>query len=317
MDSIAVCIIDRFDGHGDSAPALERLSSSWNVQRLLPDQVENIRSETQVIFVRAAYFGDLAGPIQRLHDLQWVHVAIAGTEHLPKNQLTERGVSLTNSAGVLDDAIGEFVAASVLLWSKGLLRSMNDSAKGQLVHREPMGNEELRVLVVGAGGIGSASARTLRTLGVSRLAGVRRDPTALDPVFDEHVPGSHLASRVSDFNVIVASLPSSSATANMLSSQVIGRFADPWVFVNVGRGASVDHDALTEALRRNPQSAAVLDVTEPEPLPPGHPLWHLPNAVISPHMAGDTTGRHDRYALLFEENLHRFSRGEPLLNRLI
>lgn len=317
MRSMRVCVIDRADGKGADTPALERLCAQWQVQRLLPDELDEIHPDTRAIFVRAAYFGDLENTVRHLTDLKWIHVAIAGTEHLPTELLREHGVALTNSAGVLDQAIGEFVAASILMWSKGLLRSVRDAQDELLTHREPMGNDELRVLIIGAGGIGGAAARGLRQIGVAHLAGVRRDPSALDPVFDEHVSATDLVKRVGDFNVVVASLPATSATVNMISREVLESLARRVVFVNVGRGTSVDHDALVDVLRRAPESAAVLDVTDPEPLPPGHPLWHLPNSVISPHMAGDTRSRHERYALLFEENLGRFSRGEALTNRVV
>lgn len=317
VKNLPVCIIDRADGKGADAPALERLRTREDVQRILPHQLDEIRPETRAIYVRAAYFGDLAEPVRRLTELSWIHVAIAGTEHLPAQLLRAHDVMLTNSAGVLDEAMGEFVAASVLMWSKGLLRSVRDTGEEALVHREPLGNEELEALVIGAGGIGGASARALRRLGASHIAGVRRDPDALDPAFDEHVVAADLVKRVSDFNVVVASLPATVATANMINREVLESLASPSVFVNVGRGASVDHDALVDVLRASPASAAVLDVTDPEPLPSGHPLWSLPNAVISPHMAGDTRSRHERYALLFERNLERFSRGEALLNRVV
>lgn len=309
--------MDRLDGKGHHVPPLQRVSSSFDVQRISPHDVHAIRPDTEVLFIRAAYFGELGDVVRRLPRLRWIHISMAGTDHLPKKVLQEEGVALTNSAGVLDQAIGEYVAGSVLLWSKGLLRSAHDTSQELRVHREPLSNDQLRVLVVGAGGIGTAAARMLRSMGVAHLAGVRRDPTALDPVFDEYVDGSALPSDVGNFNVLVASLPSSSATANMFSSSVIAGFADPCVFVNVGRGASVDHHALAIMLSEHTRSAAILDVTEPEPLPSGHPLWGLPNLVISPHMAGDTPDRHERYALLFEDNLDRFSRGEPLLNRVI
>ncbi|GAA4510827.1 NAD(P)-dependent oxidoreductase [Brevibacterium yomogidense] len=312
-----ICVIDRVDGKGHDVAPLQRVSSSFDVQRISPHHVHDIRPNTEVLFIRAAYFGELGEVARRLPRLRWIHISMAGTEHLPKKVFRERGIILTNSAGVLDQAIGEYVAGSVLLWSKGLLRSAHDTSQALRVHREPLSNDQLRVLVVGAGGIGTAAARMLRGMGVAHLAGARRDPAALDPVFDEYVDSNALLSHVGNFNVLVASLPSSPATANMFSSTVIAGFADPCVFVNVGRGASVDHHALARMLSKHTRSAAVLDVTEPEPLPSGHPLWGLPNLVISPHMAGDTPDRHERYALLFEANLGRFSQGEPLLNRVI
>ena len=317
VHNVPICIIDRADGRGAETAALDRLCAQLDVQRILPHQLGEIRPETRAIYVRAAYFGDLEEPLRQLSELSWIHVAIAGTEHLPTELFRERGVALTNSAGVLDDAIGDFVVASVLMWSKGLLQSVRDTEEEVLNHREPIGNDELRVLIVGAGGIGGATARAFRQLGVPHIAGVRRDPAALDSVFDEHVPTVDLAKRVGDFNVVIASLPATAATANLISREVLESFGHPGVFVNVGRGTSVDHAALVDMLRAAPESAAVLDVTEPEPLPSGHPLWRLPNSVISPHMAGDTLSRHERYALLFEANLERFSRGEALLNQVV
>lgn len=316
---VPICLIDRSDGAGDDAVALalSDLMRAHPVQRVLPDGLGEVRTDTRALFVRAAYFGDLEDLVERLPELAWIHVAIAGTEHLPRELLGGRNIALTNSAGVLDRAIGEFVAASVLMWSKGLLRSARDTPQEVTSHREPISNDEVRALIVGAGGIGKASAKVLRSIGVGHIAGVRRnlDVTAGD--FDEMITPDRLLERISDFNVVVASLPGMPQTAKLIDADVLEAMAHPSVFVNVGRGSTVDHEALTKMLVRHSESVAVLDVTDPEPLPSGHALWNLPNLVVSPHMAGDTSTRHDRYARLFRENVDRFIHGHDLLNRVL
>lgn len=314
---VPVCIIDRDDGEGHDARTLKKLELVSNVQRIFPGELKSIRAETKALFVRAAYFADLEEFVACLPDLSWIHVAIAGTEHLPKEFLKHKNIVLTNSSGVLDAAIGEFVVASVLMWSKALLESARNTPREVLAHRDVIANEELQVLVVGAGGLGSAAAQALRSVGVKRIEGVRRSKIAFSPTFDNMIRPQDLAKRVRDFNVVVASLPSTPETESLINAEVLEAMTHPSVFVNVGRGASVDHHALATMLGNHPESAAILDVTDPEPLPAGHRLWRLPNVAVSPHMAGDTGSRHENYARLFEENLSRFSRGEGLINRVL
>ncbi|WP_437807483.1 NAD(P)-dependent oxidoreductase [Sorangium sp. So ce1078] len=116
---------------------------------------------------------------------------------------------------------------------------------------------------------------------------------------------------------VVSSLPEAESTRRLVSRSLLARMRpDAWFF-NIGRGATVDQAALLEALEARRLAGAYLDVTDPEPLPPEHPLWRAPGCFITPHAAG---GRREEPAALVEHflaNLRRFERGEPLLDRVI
>ncbi|WP_051298098.1 D-2-hydroxyacid dehydrogenase [Brevibacterium album] len=314
MGDVRVCIIDRPDRAG--AQALAAVAGECRAQVLLPEELEHIDPATEAVFVRAGYWNDVDRLLDLTPRLRWVHIAMAGVDHLLTDRLRASSVVLTNSRGVLDSAIAEFVAAAVLLWSKGLLVSANDNRAGRFRYREPLGNEELTTLVVGAGGIGSACARALRALGAPLVHGVRRSERTQDPAFDSGITFEEAASRLGGYRAVVAALPADRTTEGLLDAAFLAGLGPETVFVNVGRGRTVDNVALARAMADRPGSAAVLDVTEPEPLPEGHPLLACENVVISPHMSGDTRKRHERYAALFLENLARFEAGEPLVNEV-
>ena len=115
-------------------------------------------------------------------------------------------------------------------------------------------------------------------------------------------------------DVIVNSLPLTPATENLIDDSFFDRTKPTAFFINIGRGRTVDTEALTTALRAGRIAGAGLDVTEPEPLPPDHALWGMPNVIITPHIGGDSDAHMERMWLLFRENLRRFVEGEPLLS---
>lgn len=311
---VKLCVIDRTDGADD--PRIGQLESRCRLQRILPDQLPEILPDTEVAFVRAGYWKEIDRLLDLAPGLRWVHVTMAGVEHLMTEKLAASEVVLTNSQGVLDAAIADFTVAAVLMWSKGLVRSAYDTRQRRADYREPLGNEELTALIIGAGGIGTACARALKHIGVPMVAGVRRSSRPLDPVFGEALQFADLPEVIGGYSVVVAALPATAETTGMLNAALLDALAPKSVFVNVGRGVTADNVALARAMYARPEAAAILDVTDPEPLPADHPLWDCPNVVISPHMSGDTTDRHAKFTDLFLENLCRYEAGQGLLNRI-
>lgn len=315
-----VAIIDRSDGAdsqllNDIPAALNGGRQAIEVQRLLPVQLADLDPGTDVVFVREGYWNEIDRLLATAPELSWIHVNMTGVDHLPVNRLNRAGVRLTTCRGVLDRAIAEFVLGGVLLWSKGLLRFLADTHDRVTVYREPRANDELRTLIIGSGNIGSECARTLRHAGFDWITGVRRR-IAPSPEFDEVHGPADLGRLLAANDVVIACLPANDDTKGMIGRAELRGLKDSSVFINVGRGSTVDNAALAEAMLARPDAAAVLDVTEPEPLPPDHPLWECTNVVISPHMSGDTAGRHDAFAALFIENLQRYCCGRDLLNQV-
>src|SRR5699024_6784255 len=316
-----VAVIDRPDGadskHLDDIPSsLDDLQKAVEVQRLLPNQLSHIDSDTEVVFVRAGYWNEADLLLQLAPNVSWIHVNMTGVEHLPVSRMVRAGVKLTTCRGVLDRARSGFVLASVLLWSKGVLQSVIDTHRRKTVYRELKANGELTALIIGSGSIGSACAHTMRQAGLSRITGIRRRPEPI-PEFDEVCGPEDLQRLIGENDVVVACLPATDETRGIIGRPELEQARDESVFVNVGRGSTVDHIALAEIMLARPGAVAVLDVTDPEPLPENHPIWERENVVISPHMSGDTASRHDAFALLFIDNLRRYSSGEELRNQVV
>lgn len=315
---VRACVIDREDGAG--AQYLERPAAERGLQVLTPPQLADIHPDTEAVYVRASYWTDIDELLRLAPKLKWVQLSMVGYDRLLTPAFRESGVTLTNARGVLDDAIAEFVVGGTLLWSKGLLTSTLDSRAHSSHYRQLLGNAELRALVLGAGSIGSAVARHLRGIGVPRVDGVRRtvppDAEVAAGPFDRVLTFAQLGQVVdiADYSVVVAVLPSSPTTRGIIDSALLDGLSERVVFINVGRGDTVDNIALARVMAQRPGSAAVLDVTAPEPLPEDHPLFAQPNVVISPHMSGDTRDRHRGFAELFLDNLARYTAGEPLRN---
>lgn len=309
-----ISVLDR-PGGADSE-VLRRFGEETPLRRLLPSEVEDLDPATEVLLIRGGFWSDLERLLELAPGLKWIHVNMAGVDHLDLELLNRRGVILTNSSGVLDRPIAEFVLGAALLWAKGLHRSVLETQRGEWCPREPLLHASLSVLVVGAGGIGTRCAELFKLAGFGRVAGARRSERPLGPEFDERVEMERLGEALPEFDVVVSCLPAAAGTANIFDAETIRRFRERMVFINVGRGVVLDHEALAALLLRRPEMLAVLDVTEPEPLPPGHPLRQRENLVISPHMAGETVERHDNFSRLFIDNLRRYTAGQPMRNQL-
>ena len=224
-------------------------------------------------------------------------------------ELLPDGVTLCNARGVHDDATAEHAVG--LAWAS--LRRVPEAVRGHghwsRRAEEPRALAGSRVLVLGYGSIGRALAE--------RLLAHRAEVTAVatTPREDDRVGAVHgiddLPSLLPDQHVVVLLLPLNDATRGFVGPDLLARLPDGALVVNVARGGVLDTDAvLAEAGRLR----FALDVTDPEPLPDGHPLWDAPNVLITPHVAGGTTAMLPRAADLVRDQLRRYVAGEPLRN---
>jgi phosphoglycerate dehydrogenase-like enzyme len=163
------------------------------------------------------------------------------------------------------------------------------------------------------GGIGEQVALRAKAFDMRVLATVRT-PRERPACVDRLETGERLDSLLPEADFLVICLPLTAATRGLFDAHRLGLLPRGAFLVNIARGALVDTEALTEALRSGQLSGAGLDVTEPEPLPPGHPLWSLPGVFLTPHVASRAELTLERRWVLQKENLRRFAHGEALLN---
>lgn len=254
--------------------------------------------------------------------LRWIHSATAGVGSLLTPELLERRLLLTNSAGVHAQPIAEYVLAGVLHFLRGLDTAVRLQAESRW-DREPFVGAghtarevgECRVLVLGAGGIGSAVARALSGLG-ARCTGIRRRPELGVPAGFERVVGMEaLDAELPAADVLVLAAPLTERTRQVITASRLDSLPRGAILVNVARGALVDERALAERLEAGTLRGAVLDVFQEEPLESDSPLWGLSRALVTPHVSGVSPRRFwEREIVLILDNWLRYQTGEPLRN---
>lgn len=271
-------------------------------------------ARADVLFVWDFRWRGLATILPRMAALRWVHAASAGVDHLLGPHLVDGDIRVTNSTGVYEGAIAEYVLALILDHVKGLDETRRAQAAHRWAYRETRSLDELHVVIVGAGRIGTAIASLVQHLGVT-VTGIRRNPgAATDGPYREILGVDALSGAVKEADVVVVATPASTSTKGLIDAAVLGSMPPHAMLINVGRGAAVDTEALVSALIRGEIAGAALDVFDTEPLPESSPLWDVPNLLISPHMSGDVTGWDMSVAAIFVDNAARFIEGRPLLS---
>jgi phosphoglycerate dehydrogenase-like enzyme len=229
--------------------------------------------------------------------------AFAGTEHLPLDALDQRGIGVTNAAGVHAPNMGEYVLGALL----GHVRSFREAYQRQeRAEWRPCEVRELAgstVAVVGLGHIGRAVVERLHAFGVETV-GVRASPEKGGPTDTVRGPDG-LHDALARAAAVVLACPLTDATRGLIGGDEFDTMRADALLVNVARGPVVDTDALVDALRADRIGGATLDVTDPEPLPPEHPLWDFQNVQITPHNAGNTPNYYERLADIVAGNVDR------------
>jgi len=258
-----------------------------------------------------------------LPKLKWVHLTSAGYERYDRADLRDafksRGTILTNSSSVYDEPCAEHAFAMML----ALARRLPDAWERQRTdHAWPAAairaNCRLMVgqtvLILGYGAIARRLIELISPMRMKVMA-IRRTPSG-----KEMVP-TYAESKIEEYlpqaDHVVNVLPGGNSTANFMNAHRLSLMQRDAIFYNIGRGSTVDQEALVAALREKRIGGAYLDVTVREPLPPEHPLWAIPNCYITPHTAGGHQDEFERLMRHFLENLGRFERTEPLLDRVI
>ena len=263
-----------------------------------------------VLYIWDHRFSDLQPLLRRADELRWVHAASVGVNRLICPELSS--VTLTNSRGVFDTSIAEWVLAAVLAHVKGLGDSWALQREGTWKYRLTGRLAGTRAAVVGTGSIGRTIARRLVSLDVD-VTMVGRTP-GQDNDFGPIRSSDELATVAADVDLLILAVPLTPATTGLVDAEVLTALGSRGFVVNVGRGPTIVESDLVDALRSGGIAGAALDVFEVEPLPADSPLWSMPNALVSPHMSGDYAGFEVDMMKVFTDNLERWRRGEPLHN---
>ena len=219
--------------------------------------------------------------------LEWIQLNSAGYDAYMKSDVLKKETLLTCATGAYGLAVSEGMMTMTLM----LCRKMDLYAKNQMTHTWQGEGKITSIygsttLIIGMGDIGSAYARHMKAMG-SYVIGIKRDISNKPDYVDELHTMDDLDELLKIADIVGMALPSAPATYHLMDERRLGLMKQGSYLINAGRGDAVDMDALNKVLRIGTSLAGcALDVTEPEPLPPDHPLWDAPRTIITPHIAG-------------------------------
>lgn len=262
------------------------------------------------------YYSRLISPeaLSVATELKWFQSSVAGMDGFWFSELRQSAVTITNTRGIYSDVISDHLFGFILCFARGLhqfarLRRWEKTA----VPFTHLGGATLGV--VGLGGIGLAVAVRGRTSGM-RIIGLDPAPKGKPAYIEKVYPPEQLHTMLAECDFVAICVPHTSETEHLIDAAALDAMKDSAVILNVGRGKVISLDALTAALQAGTIGGAGLDVYEQEPLPDDHPLWHLDNTILTPHVAGRSSYPYQeaRRMDLLVNNMKRYLAGEQLLN---
>lgn len=242
--------------------------------------------------------------LARMPRLRVIQTLSAGVDWLLPKVPPE--VTLCDASGTRNGAVAEWVLAATLAATKQLGEARDSQRAHEWKWRRPGELAGKTVMILGYGSIGAAVEAHLAPFELETIRVARHARPGVHSV-------QELGSLLGLADIVVVLLPLTPATEGLLDREMLGRLPPGALLVNAARGPIVDTDALVELLWAG-RIRAALDVTDPEPLPAGHPLWDAPGVLITPHFAGDTGAAERQAFALVGEQVRRYVRGEPLAN---
>lgn len=250
--------------------------------------------------------------------IEWIHTNSVGVNTVATSEVASSNIVVSNTRGLFEQPMAEFVLAGILLHVKGLRQSIENQRIGVWEQRSTSRLHGRKVAVVGAGGVGARIALLLRAAGMDvEIVGRRRreDGGVIDGSCLGPIRGSdELTALLPELDDLVLAAPLTESTRGMIGAAELAAMKPGAHVVNVGRGPLVDEAALIAALQAGHIGAATLDVFETEPIESTHPFWGMENVLVSPHQSGDFIGWQRAAVELFVHNLDRWQRGEELKN---
>jgi phosphoglycerate dehydrogenase-like enzyme len=262
-------------------------------------------------------------PVPRLSaaaNLKWLQIPWSGADGYADHPDFPGHVLLTNATGAFGRPIAEYAFAAVF----SLMRRFHQYRDCQKEAKWERQGDELsptgkHVLILGAGDIGTNAARLFKMMDC-RITGVRRVVRDVPKEFDAMITLEQVDTVLPEADIVICCMPHTPLTQGFFTKERFEKMKSTAIFVNVGRGTLVDHEALADVLNEGKIFGAALDVTFPEPLPENHPLWKCRNVLITPHVSGQTfAGLKDKENFFFQvckENLENYRDGKPLQNQV-
>ena len=257
---------------------------------------------------------------QHARQLKWLHISSAGVEAHGRSvglfpELVASDVVVTNAKNVYGPQIADHAFAFLL----ALTRKLNVTIPRQQLEEWPSGRDGMfelngkTAVIIGVGGIGSQIAQRAHGFGM-KVIGVDIRDVPTSNVIQRVVPPDMLNSVLPEADVVFVSVPHTPKSEGMMGARQFELMKKGSYFIAMSRGKIFDHQALVKALDSQRLAGVGLDVTDPEPLPKGHPLWKFKNVIITPHVSGGSDNLEARLYNLVKENIRRFGAGMPLLN---
>jgi D-3-phosphoglycerate dehydrogenase len=247
--------------------------------------------------------------------LRWIQSSAAGMDHCLVPSVIESDIAVTSASGVLADQVAEHTIALITGWCRSLPVFFRAQQKREFIRRPTRDLTRSTVGIVGLGGVGRRLAKLLSAFDAHILA-TDMFPVDKPPCVEALWPADRLDDLLAAVDILVLCVPLNDATRGMIDAAKLAKMKPGALLVNVARGPLVIEPDLVAALDAGRLAGAVMDVTEPEPLPPASRLWALPNVIITPHVGGQSSWRIDNMTDLFCRNLSRWQAGLPLINYL-
>lgn len=255
---------------------------------------------------------------ERASNLKWVQATSAGIgQFVKKNGYDQRTDWIfTTASGTHARPLGEFVIMSMLWFAKDFPYLQREKEAQHWARTCGFELADKTLAIVGLGRIGREAARLAKAFEMRVIGNRRQTDADTMPNVDELYPPDDLTPLLKQADFLLLACPHTPETEGLIGAEEIALLPEGAVIINIARGAVVDQPAMVAALRSGHLSGAALDVFAVEPLPPGDPLWTMPNVIISPHSASTAVTENAKITRLFCDNLKHFLKGEPMQNVL-
>ncbi len=254
--------------------------------------------------------------------LQWIQSSAAGMDWCLVPSVIESDITITTAAGVLADQVSEHGLALILAWHRNVKSFVLDQAVQtnnpdyrKFIRKSTDDLTGKTVGIVGFGGVGRRFSEVVAPF-AKKIIATDLFPENKPNQVAELWPADRLDDLLNESDIVFLSLPLNSSTKGIFTAEKFALMKKGALFANMARGPLIDPLALAESIQSGHLAGAIMDVTKPEPLPPDHPLWDLPNVLITPHVGGQIRWRFDDICDIFCENVRRYKNSLPLINRL-